>query len=369
MPSSASTAPSSVTTQSGRGQGPCWAPSQVDQRSPSGGPSGWVSTSKPLRLQRSGESSFGSSNRWWDNAVLQRGKGSSADRTHDSCRHLGPSLGCVVAWGQVARWPPCSGPDGHGLQCCHPARPARRRQRNYQRPGAGGRRPVVGLTALSPVLARRRSAYSRVASARIPPSTKAASPMAPLQETEGLTEDQRELLAVVREFVDEQIIPVAHELEHADEYPTKIVEGMKEMGIFGLMIPEEYGGAGGVAAHLRAHRRGDRPRLDERQRHHQHPLHRGVDAAAARHRGAEAALPAADGDRRGARRVLDERARVRLRRRRASGPRRCGPPTGSDEWSITGQKMWLTNGGSANLVAVLTKTDDEAARAARSTSG
>ena len=82
-----------------------------------------------------------------------------------------------------------------------------------------------------------------------------------------------------------------------DEYPPKIVEGMKEMGIFGLMIPEEYGGAGGVAADLRAHRRGDRPRLDERQRHHQHPLHRGVDAAAARHRGAEAALPAADGDR------------------------------------------------------------------------
>jgi ATPase subunit of ABC transporter with duplicated ATPase domains len=48
----------------------------------------------------------------------------------------------------------------------------------------------------------------------------------------------------VREFVDEQIIPVATELEHKDEYPTEIVEGMKEMGIFGLMIPEEYGGLG-----------------------------------------------------------------------------------------------------------------------------
>ena len=48
----------------------------------------------------------------------------------------------------------------------------------------------------------------------------------------------------VHEFVEEQIIPVANELEHEDEYPTKIVEGMKEMGIFGLMIPEEYGGLG-----------------------------------------------------------------------------------------------------------------------------
>ena len=68
--------------------------------------------------------------------------------------------------------------------------------------------------------------------------------MGRLQTTEGLTEDQGELLKLVRQFVDEQIIPVATELEHKDEYPTEIVEGMKEMGIFGLMIPEEYGGLG-----------------------------------------------------------------------------------------------------------------------------
>jgi alkylation response protein AidB-like acyl-CoA dehydrogenase len=49
---------------------------------------------------------------------------------------------------------------------------------------------------------------------------------------------------LVRRFVDEQILPVATSLEHADEYPTKIVEQMQEMGIFGLMIPEEYGGLG-----------------------------------------------------------------------------------------------------------------------------
>ena len=51
-------------------------------------------------------------------------------------------------------------------------------------------------------------------------------------------------VGLVKEFVDEQIIPVAQELEHADEYPQKIVDQMKEMGIFGLMIPEEYGGLG-----------------------------------------------------------------------------------------------------------------------------
>src|SRR5690242_12848314 len=68
--------------------------------------------------------------------------------------------------------------------------------------------------------------------------------MGRLQHTEGLSEDQVELLKLVREFVDEQILPVATRLEHADEYPTDIVEGMKQMGIFGLMIPEEYGGLG-----------------------------------------------------------------------------------------------------------------------------
>ena len=68
--------------------------------------------------------------------------------------------------------------------------------------------------------------------------------MSRLQTTDGLTDDQKELLKLVKEFVDEQIIPVATELEHRDEYPQAIVDGMKEMGIFGLMIPEEYGGLG-----------------------------------------------------------------------------------------------------------------------------
>ncbi len=68
--------------------------------------------------------------------------------------------------------------------------------------------------------------------------------MARLAETEGLTDIQQEILKTVRQFVDSKIIPVAQELEQKDEYPTEIVEGLKELGIFGLMIPEEYGGLG-----------------------------------------------------------------------------------------------------------------------------
>jgi alkylation response protein AidB-like acyl-CoA dehydrogenase len=65
-----------------------------------------------------------------------------------------------------------------------------------------------------------------------------------LARTEGLTEVQQEILATVRDFVDREILPVATELEHADEYPYDIVKGLKKLGLFGLMIPEEYGGLG-----------------------------------------------------------------------------------------------------------------------------
>ena len=68
--------------------------------------------------------------------------------------------------------------------------------------------------------------------------------MGRLCQTDGLTDDQTEILKAVRTFVEREILPVATELEHADEYPTKIVEGLKELGIFGLMIPEEYDGLG-----------------------------------------------------------------------------------------------------------------------------
>ena len=68
--------------------------------------------------------------------------------------------------------------------------------------------------------------------------------MGRLCQTDGLTDVQTEILKAVRTFVDEQILPVAAELEHADEYPTEIVEGLKALGIFGLMIPEDYDGLG-----------------------------------------------------------------------------------------------------------------------------
>jgi alkylation response protein AidB-like acyl-CoA dehydrogenase len=57
-----------------------------------------------------------------------------------------------------------------------------------------------------------------------------------------LNGDQKEFQNVMRDFVNKEINPVAMELEKSGEYPTKIVQGLKDLGLFGMTVPEEYGG-------------------------------------------------------------------------------------------------------------------------------
>ena len=59
-----------------------------------------------------------------------------------------------------------------------------------------------------------------------------------------LSAEQQEIVATVREFVDRDVIPVASDLDHRDEFPEALVETMKALGLFGTTIPEEYGGLG-----------------------------------------------------------------------------------------------------------------------------
>lgn len=179
--------------------------------------------------------------------------------------------------------------------------------------------------------------------------------MSRLQTTDGLSEEQHDLLGLVREFVDEQIIPVAQQLEHADEYPQGIVNQMKEMGIFGLMIPEEYGGLGEslltYALCVEEISRGWMPVSGIINTHFI------VAYMILKHGTTEQKehyLPKmATGEIRGAFSMSEpglgsDVAGIKTKAVRDGE---------SDDWTITGQKMWLTNGGSANLVAVLVKTD------------
>src|SRR2546429_2781053 len=56
--------------------------------------------------------------------------------------------------------------------------------------------------------------------------------------------ERTEIVATIRDWVDREVIPVASEYEHADAYPGELVDAMKAMGLFGVTIPEEYGGLG-----------------------------------------------------------------------------------------------------------------------------
>jgi isovaleryl-CoA dehydrogenase len=58
-----------------------------------------------------------------------------------------------------------------------------------------------------------------------------------------LTQEESDIVELVREFVDNDVKPVVRELEHANTYPGKLIDQMKQLGIFGLAIPEPWGAA------------------------------------------------------------------------------------------------------------------------------
>ncbi|WP_192764439.1 acyl-CoA dehydrogenase family protein [Actinomadura algeriensis] len=177
-----------------------------------------------------------------------------------------------------------------------------------------------------------------------------------LRQTHGLSDEQREILATVRAFVDKEILPVATELEHADEYPQAIVDGMRDLGLFGLTIGEEHGGlgqslltyalvveelargwmsvSGVINTHFIVAWMIDRHGTPEQRAHYLPKM------AAGEVRGAfSMSEPDCGSD--------------------VSAIRTRAVPDG-DHHVIDGQKMWVTNGASANLVATLVKTDPEA---------
>ena len=183
--------------------------------------------------------------------------------------------------------------------------------------------------------------------------------MARLAQTAGLTDIQTEILRTVRDFVDKEIIPHAHRPRAQGRVPRGDRRGHEGDGPVRAHDPRGVRRARRVPPHLCADGRGDRARLDERLRRHQHALHRRVHADAPRHRGAEAAAAAEDGHRRGPRRLLDERAALRQRRVAAI---RSKAVRDGEEYVLDGQKMWLTNGARSGLVATLVRKTDEGSR-------
>ncbi|MCU1587147.1 MAG: acyl-CoA dehydrogenase protein [Frankiales bacterium] len=182
--------------------------------------------------------------------------------------------------------------------------------------------------------------------------------MARLAATEGLTEVQQEILSTVKDFVDKEILPYATDLEHKDEFPEAIVEGMKEMGLFGLMIPEEYGGLGEslltYALVVEEIARGWMSVSGVINTHF-------IVAYMLRQHGTDEQKS----------RLLPLMATGELRGGFSMSEPGCGSDVAAikskavregdgDEavYVLDGQKMWLTNGARAGLIATLVKTDE-----------
>jgi alkylation response protein AidB-like acyl-CoA dehydrogenase len=170
------------------------------------------------------------------------------------------------------------------------------------------------------------------------------------------TDEQKAITEMVRQFVDNEIIPVAEEFDHEDKFPEAIVEQMKELGLFGVTIPEEYGGMGldlttyamiveelsrgwiSISGVVNTHFIGSYLLIKfgtEEQKDHFLPKMATGEIRAA----FSLSEPEVGSDVQGIKSVATE---------------------SDGAWELNGQKMWVTNGLLSGVVFVLMKTDPKA---------
>ncbi|HEY2224266.1 acyl-CoA dehydrogenase family protein [Actinomycetospora sp.] len=180
-----------------------------------------------------------------------------------------------------------------------------------------------------------------------------------------LNDEQRLFRQTLRDFVDREIVPVARDWERSGRYPTEIVEGMRKLGLFGLLVPEEYGGLAadtvsfaltfeeisrgwlGIAGILGSH-----SVSCWLLAHHGTPEQRARYlpelATGARRTGIALTEPGAGTDLQG-----------------ISTTARLDPSGASGDYIVNGTKMWITNARYADPLPVLVKTDPKAQPAHR----
>jgi alkylation response protein AidB-like acyl-CoA dehydrogenase len=170
------------------------------------------------------------------------------------------------------------------------------------------------------------------------------------------TDEQQAITEMVRQFADNEIIPHAEEYDHEDKFPEPIVEHMKELGLFGVTIPEEYGGMGldlttyamiveelsrgwiSISGVVNTHFIGSYLLMKF-----------GTDEQKQKY------LPKmATGEIRGAFSLSEPEVGSDVQGIKSTAKRVDGG------WEINGQKMWVTNGLRSGLVFVLVKTDPKA---------
>ncbi|WP_424003585.1 acyl-CoA dehydrogenase [Haloarcula salina] len=173
------------------------------------------------------------------------------------------------------------------------------------------------------------------------------------------TQEQRQIREMVAEFVDEEVVPRAAEIDETDEFPWDLVDEMADLGLMGMPIPEEYGGAGLdyhsyamaleevsrgsgglgtiVAAHISLACNMIYEFGDEAQKEtYLTPLAEGseIGAFALSEAGAGSDVPAMDTT--------------------------AEPVDGGDAYLVNGGKLWISNGSVADTVVLFAKTDPDA---------
>src|SRR3954454_8644562 len=170
------------------------------------------------------------------------------------------------------------------------------------------------------------------------------------------TDEQKAITEMVRQFVDNEVLPIAEEHDHEDKFPDAVVEQMKELGLFGVTIPEEYGGMGvdlttytmiveelsrgwiSISGVVNTHFIGSYLLMKF-----------GSDAQK------ERLLPKmATGEIRAAFSLSEPELGSDVQAIKTSAVK------SGDDYEINGQKMWVTNGLMSGVVFVLAKTDREA---------
>ena len=170
------------------------------------------------------------------------------------------------------------------------------------------------------------------------------------------TSERREIVATVREFVEKEVMPVASDYEHADEYPTPLVEQMKKLGLFGVTIPEEHGGLGlDLTTYALIQVELSRGWMSLSGVLNTHFISAwmietyGTDEQRTRY-----LPPMASGELHSAYSMTEAHAGSDVQAIRMRAER------DGDEYVIHGEKMWATNGFEASLVMLLVKTDPDA---------
>ncbi len=171
------------------------------------------------------------------------------------------------------------------------------------------------------------------------------------------TDEQKAITEMVRQFVDNEVLPIAEEHDHEDKFPDALVEHMRELGLFGVTIPEEFGGMGldlttyamiveelsrgwiSVSGIVNTHFIGSYLLMkfgtDEQKQEFLPKMATGEIRAAF-----SLSEPEVGSD--------------------VQGIKSTAKKTDDGDWELNGQKMWVTNGLRSGVVFVLMKSDPNA---------